>query len=369
MTNNVSINKCFSYDEIEVYNSLKKAMELVPPSNIKDKVVLLKPNLLTPKKNATAVCTHPVVVAQAVKIFLELGAKKVLVGESPATHASTQSAKQTGLFDAIINAGGEWVDFSESVIVQNPDGKLVKSFEFAKPFLEADIVVSIAKLKTHQLMAYTGAMKNLFGLMVGLKKAQSHFRFSERKEFSEFLTDLCIAAKPQYAIMDAIVGMEGPGGPGNGTPVQLNFLAASDNILALDWVCSSIVGYDPHLIVNLQDALERGIWLKNEKDICILGESIESVKPKSFKIVNQTTINVELRKHVPSFLYKLIEMGMVKTPRFVHKKCVRCGKCVEICPAKILTIDKKVLIDKPKCLHCFCCHEVCPVDAIKLKRF
>ncbi len=369
MTKNVSLTKCTNYDNDLVYESLRRAMELVPPPDVTNKVVLLKPNLLTPKRNDTAVCTHPVVVAQAAKIFLELGAKKVLVGESPATHASTQSAKQTGLLEAIENVGAEWADFSDSVMVQNPNGKLVKSFEFASPFTQADIVVSIAKLKTHQLMAYTGAMKNLFGLMVGLKKAQSHFRFSERKEFSEFLTDLCIAANPQYAIIDAIVGMEGPGGPGNGDPINLGFLAASDNILALDWICSTIVGYKAELIVNLADALERGIWLDNPQEIQVLGESIESVKPKSFKIVNQTTINMELRKHIPSFIYKVLELGMVKTPRFVHKKCIRCGKCVEICPAQILHIDKKVFIDKPKCLHCFCCHEVCPVNAIKLKRF
>ncbi len=369
MTNNVSLAKCAAYDEIEVYTSLQKAINLVPPPNVKNKVVLLKPNLLTPKKNDSAVCTHPVVVAQAAKIFLEMGAKRVLVGESPATHASTQSAKQTGLYDAITTVGAQWADFSESVTVANPDGKLVKSFEFASPFLEADIVVSMPKLKTHQLMAYTGAMKNLFGLMVGLKKAQCHFRFSERKEFSEFLTDLCIAANPQYTIMDAIVGMEGPGGPGNGDPVNLGFLAASDNILALDWTCAAIVGYKSELIVNLADALSRGIWLKNPEDIIVLGESIESVKPKTFKIVSQTTINVELRKHIPSFIYKLIELGMVKTPRFVHKKCIKCAKCVEICPAQILSINTKVCIEKPKCLHCFCCHEVCPVDAIKLRRF
>ncbi len=369
MTNNVSITKCPDYDESAVYEALRKAIDLVPPPSVQGKVVLLKPNILLPKKIETAACTNPIVVAQAVKIFLELGAKKVLVGESPATHNSTQAAKQIGLYDAITKVGGVWADFSQSIIVENPKGKLVKTFEFATPFLEADLVVSVAKLKTHQLMSYTGAMKNLFGLMVGLKKAQSHFRFSEKKEFSEFLTDLCIAAKPGYAIMDAIIGMEGPGGPGNGDPITLGFLAASDNILAIDWICSSIVGYNPHSIVNLADALERQLWLKDPEDICVLGETIASVKPKHFKTANKTAINVELRHHIPAFAYKIIELAMVKTPRFLHKKCIRCGKCVEICPAKILTIDKKVLIDKVKCLHCFCCHEICPVDAIRLKRF
>ncbi len=369
MTKNVAMKKCSDYNEQTVYEALKNAMELVPPPDVKDKTVLLKPNILRPKNPDAAVCTHPIVVKAAIKLFLERGAKRVIVGESPATHNSTQAAKETGMYDAVFEAGGEWVDFGGQIIVDSPNGKLVKSFDFASPFGEADVVVSVAKLKTHQLMAYTGVMKNLFGLMVGLKKAQSHFRFSEREEFSQFLTDLVIAANPEYAIMDAIVGMEGPGGPGSGDPVQLGFLGASDNILALDWICAELVGYNAHLIYNLQDALERKIWLDNPKEIIVLGEQLEDIKPKQFKIVNQTTINMELNKHIPKPLYKICEMIMLKNVHFNHKKCIKCGKCVEICPAKILKFEnKKVTIEKSQCLHCFCCHEVCPAEAIKLRR-
>ena len=142
-------------------------------------------------------------------------------------------------------------------MVQCPEGHSVKQFNFATALSKADVLVSIAKLKSHQLMAYTGAMKNLFGLVVGLEKAQTHYRFPNKQDFASYLTDLNIAAKPQYAIMDAIVGMEGPGGPGSGDPIKLGFLAASDNILALDWKCASLVGYNPHSIANLEDSLKR----------------------------------------------------------------------------------------------------------------
>jgi len=368
MTKTVALAKCATYDNQAVYEALQSAMSQVPPPDVQGKTVLLKPNILTPKKVEAAVCTNPVVVAVAIRLFLERGAKRVLVGESPATHNSTQAAKGIGMYDAVVQAGGEWADFSGQTIVNNPQGKLVKNFEFAAPFAEADLVVSIAKLKTHQLMVYTGAMKNLFGLMVGLKKAQSHFRFAERKEFSKFLTDLVIAANPGYAIMDAIIGMEGPGGPGSGDPVQLGFLAASDNILALDWICSSIVGYRPHLIENLKDAMERGLWLKNAEEISTVGATPTELKPESFRIVKETSVNMELSKHIPKWLYRFIELLMIKTPRFIHKKCIQCGKCVEICPAQVLTLEKKIHIEKSGCVHCFCCHEICPADAIKLKR-
>lgn len=371
MSNTVALVKCRDYIFEEVFASIKKMMELVPPPDVTGKTVLLKPNILYPKKPEMAVCTHPVVVGACVKAFKERGAKKIIVGESPAIANSTSAAKSTGMYDQVIQNGGEWVDFHEHTDVKCPDGKISKQFNFAIQFLEADLVVSVAKLKSHQLMAYTGAMKNLFGLMIGLEKAQQHYRFPNKEDFGAFLTDLNVAAKSGYAIMDAIVGMEGPGGPGSGDPIHLGFLAASDNILALDWKCSSLVGYNPHTIVNLEDALKRKIWLNSEKDIKVVGEKEASVKNTNFKIVKEPSAT--LQKMIPGFVNFLANKIFIRTPHISPKKCQKCGRCVQICPPHLLKLEGKqgtaVLTDKGKCLHCFCCHEICPFDAIKLKRF
>ncbi len=385
MTTTTALEKCQEYNFSDVYASLKKLVSLVPPPDVKGKTVLLKPNILSPKKPEFAICTHPVVVGAAVKIFVELGAAKVIVGESPAVASSISAARATGMLEQVENNGGEWAEFNTSVQVQCPTGKIVKVLDFAEPFTKADVVVSVSKLKTHQFMSYTGAMKNLFGLVVGLTKAKTHYRFSDKKDFSAYLTDLNIAANAQYAIMDAIVGMEGQGGPGNGDPVKLGFLAASDNILALDWVCSSIVGYNPYQIPNLKCALERGRWLKSPDDIKTVGCTPQELKPASFKIVKEASAAVTLQKMLPGFLNRMATLIFVKTPHFNKKKCIRCGRCLEICPPQILRFytDKKTVAsaetpnaqkfvaisDKSKCLHCFCCHEICPVEAIKLRKF
>lgn len=371
----VAIEKCGSYSFDEVYASVEKMMELCPPPDVKGKTVLVKPNMLSPKKPEAAICTHPAVVGAVVKAFTARGAR-VIAGESPATANSTAAAKIVGTYDAVINNGGEWIPFDESITVDCPDARIMKQFQFARAFSEADVIVSVAKLKTHQLMSYTGAMKNLFGMMVGLKKAQMHFIYPDKKSFSDFLVDLNIACKAQYAVMDAIVGMEGPGGPGNGDPVQLGFLSASSNILALDWICSKAVGYNPHNVMYLEAALNRGVWLEDEADIEVTGTSIEEVKPRSFKIVVDTA-TLRQSKIIPVWLYDFAERFFVRSPKFNVHKCINCGKCITICPPHVLSFDeeknkngmKKILINRRKCVHCFCCHEVCPEDAIKLVKF
>lgn len=373
MSCKVALQKCNEYDFDLVFKSVKKLFELVPPPDFKNKVVLIKPNILYPKKPELAVCTHPVVVGAVIKAFVEGGAAKVLVGESPAIANSTTAAKATGMYDQVINNGGEWVDFSESVSIVCPEGKFVTQFNFATPFTQADIVVSLAKLKTHQFMAYTGAMKNLFGLIIGLEKSRQHYVYPQRRDFGTFLTDLNIAANAQYAVVDAIVGMDGPGGPGSGNPVKLGFLAASDNILATDVACSSIVGYNPHNIVYLEDALNRKKWLNSFEEIQYLGENKEELQNmcKHFKIVSAPSPTLQMM--MPKFINFAAKKFFTKTPHFSPVKCKRCGKCVQICPAKIITLTGKngtaQMTDKTKCLHCFCCHEICSEAAIKLRRF
>ena len=371
MTKTVVLQKCAQYNFDDVFSCIKKMMELLPPPDVKGKVVLLKPNILYPKKPELAVSTHPVVVGAAVKAFLERGAEKVLVGESPAITNSTTAAKLTGMYDQVVYNGGEWADFHNAVTVSCPDGVAVKQFEFAEQFEQADIVVSLCKLKTHQLMSYTGAMKNLFGLVIGLDKAKKHYQFPNKEDFGNYLIDLNIAANADYAIMDAIVGMEGPGGPGAGDPVQLGFLAASDNVLALDWECASLVGYDPHKIVYLEQALQRGYWLKAANEIKTIGASVADCQSLDFKIVKDPVQT--LGGMLPKALDSIAKKYFIKNPHFNSRKCRSCGRCEQICPAHIINMEgpggTAQIVDKTKCIHCFCCHEICSFSAIKLRRF
>ncbi len=163
----------------------------------------------------------------------------------------------------------------------------------------------------------------------------------------------------------------GPPGPGGGDPIKLGFLAASDNILALDWKCSELVGYDPHAIMNLEDSLRRGLWFKSEKEITTVGTSESECRCTTFKIVKEPSET--LQKMMPAWLNFLATRILTKTPHFYASKCKKCGRCEKICPAHLIKMNGREntaqLEDPVKCLHCFCCHEICPAAAIKLKRF
>ena len=97
---------------------------------------------------------------------------------------------------------------------------------------EVDLIISLPKFKNHELVYFTGAIKNTLGLVPGFSKGKQHALHQDRSKFGEFLVDLNEAVTPDYFLMDGIMGMEGPG-PGRGFPVEIGLLFGSTNPLVL----------------------------------------------------------------------------------------------------------------------------------------
>lgn len=364
----VSIVRCADYVPAAVETAVREACDQAGFPDARGKSVLIKPNILKAAAPDEAATTHPTVLRAAIRYAKARGAARVLVGESPGFQAGNSAFRKSGLLEAAAAEGAEWVDFAESVQVEVPDGKIVRNFTIAKPAVEADILVSLAKLKNHTLMYYTGAMKNLFGCIPGLQKPQFHLRFPERRRFGEMLTDLNLALKCEFSIMDAIVGMEGPG-PGSGFPRDVGAILASRDPLALDRTACRIIGLEPDLVANLADALGRGAWIGSDEEIEIVGPRPEELLVEGWKHVPRDSSE---GRRMPHWAHNLL----VARPFFSRKRCTACGACVAICPAKALVIvpdhrarvSKSVEVDYAKCIRCYCCHEVCPSDAIAVKR-
>ncbi|HUX37362.1 MAG TPA: DUF362 domain-containing protein [Rectinemataceae bacterium] len=364
----VSIQRCASYEQGAVDAALRSACDAAGFPDASGKTVLLKPNILKGASPDQAVSTHPAILRAAIHYAKSRGAARVQVGESPAFQVGTAAFKKSGLLEAAAEEGAEWVDFLDAVQVENPQGKVVRNFTIARAAKEADILVSLCKLKTHQLMYFTGAMKNLFGCVPGLQKSQFHLRFPDRERFGQMITDLNLALRSHFSLMDGIVGMEGPG-PGSGYPRSLGLVLASRDPLALDMTACRTVDLDPHLVANLEDALGRGAWIGSEDDIELIGPSISEVAVNDWKHVSRQTSD----RKITSIFRNLA----VSRPFFSRKKCSACKACVTICPGAALDLvpdpaaraQKSVRVDYDKCIRCYCCHEVCADDAIVVRRW
>jgi len=367
----VSLQDCPSYENQDrVDTALALAADAAGCADPSGAVVLLKPNLLNASAPQRAATTHPAVVRAAIRYFKARGAARVLVGDSPGWQSMDLVGSASGILEATRSEGAEWAQFSESVSVAVPGARLVRNFELAKPVAEADLIVSLPKLKTHGLMYFTGAVKNLFGVIPGFSKSAFHLRFPGRQEFAIMLADLMLAVKPGFAIMDGIVGMEGPG-PNSGHPRQLGLVLASADCWSLDWVASTLIGYDPVTIPYIGLAALDGRYGFNPDRIQTSGEDPIARAPEHFELVKVLNNTDFFQRHLPGWLHGIVKNATVARPVFLDEPCVRCGGCIRICPAAALQFTEKhkaPTVDYQACIRCYCCHEVCPEDAIALRK-
>ncbi|MFB3888102.1 MAG: DUF362 domain-containing protein [Candidatus Bathyarchaeia archaeon] len=212
--------------------------EAVNASGLRNKRrILIKPNL-SHFEYVPGVVTSPELTAELVSLLRDTAAE-VVVGESDGFNYSCRAAfRQTGMADAVKKAGGTVMNLSEDRVVEVkfPDGAVKRLF-LPKTALDADAVVDLPLMKTHEFMLYSGAIKNLFGIVPSNRRIYLHPYLPEvfRRLYQVF--------KPQLTVMDARIGMEG-NGPTKGTPVQMGLVLTSNDALAMDVTAVRIMGFD-----------------------------------------------------------------------------------------------------------------------------
>ena len=365
MNNKIAVRKCNEYELHEVFDVISDIYKKTDGPDVKGKRVLVKPNILTDDDPAKCISTHPVVVEAMVR-FLQSKGATVMVGDSPAVHTQKFKGEKSGIFRVCETSGAKWIDFMADPIEKSlRKGKI----RIASVVDKVDLIISLPKFKNHELVYFTGAIKNTLGLVPGFSKGKQHALHQDRSKFGEFLVDLNEAVTPDYFLMDGIMGMEGPG-PGRGFPVEIGLLLGSTNPLALDMIASRIAGYEPLIIPTSRAAFFRKKWLQAENDILYDGPEISSIVKKGFnKIPISTTNNIALK-----FVMKRIKFlkKLEKRPVFIHENCTDCQKCVNICPVQaILPLSTKIahiVLSDNKCIRCFCCSEVCTDNAVEIRR-
>ena len=370
MDPHVALIRCPDYDTAAVEVAVRRAVDLlggmgrfVRPGQR----VLVKPNLLMPTDPDRAIVTHPAVVRAVVLLVHEAGGR-VLIADNPGVstihYAWRRAYERVGLAAVAAETGAE---LNTEVVAQQrpyPDGHLIKVVDTCTFVTDADVVISLPKLKTHDLMRYTGAVKNLFGTIPGLIKPGYHVKLQTTDQFADMLLDLAGFVRPALTVMDAVVGMDGDG-PSAGRPFPIGAVLAGADPTAVDVAAVALVGHDPLAIPTIAAALRRGWTTGRVADLDIVGDDLAALQVGGFQIPPGGQGNILPR--MPGFLHRWAARRMVARP-VVSERCIGCGVCIANCPAQtIAQVDDRARIDPAGCIYCYCCHELCPEQAIDLR--
>jgi uncharacterized protein (DUF362 family) len=251
----------------------------IPPRLVAGRRVVLKPNLVEPRRDAEHINTHPLLIQAAIELFRSLGAASVVVAEG-AGHVRDPYfvLEESGLLAPLAEGRAPFVDlnFAPVTTVDNR-GRWTKMprLVLPRPILDADIVVSMPKMKTHHWAGVTLAMKNLFGIMPG-----AYYGWPKNvlhgQGLVESILDINATVRPQLAIVDGIIGMGGDG-PIMGVPVGSRVVVMGTNMAAVDATCARIMGLSPESVPYLARAAG-AIGPIDEGRIEQRGETIASVR-------------------------------------------------------------------------------------------
>jgi uncharacterized protein (DUF362 family)/NAD-dependent dihydropyrimidine dehydrogenase PreA subunit len=373
----VAIVECSSYDPETVQDAVNRLVQLlggweafVKPGE----TIVIKPNLLMRKSPDEAVTTHPTVIEAAARSVINAGGKAV-VAESPGGPMNTRVLhwvyKGCGLTEAAARSGAVLNFNTAETTVKVPAGGILAGVTVLEEVARADGIVSISKLKTHGLTRMTGAVKNLFGVIPGLKKAEYHFRMPGAEEFSAMLVDVARAVSPRLHVIDAVTGMEGEG-PSGGEPVHIGLLLAGTCPFTLDLVAAALVGINAEEVPTIAVSIKRGYISGDITKARLLGDPVSlprlriRVPPKARDF---DLLKANSRGSLPGWLINSINRRLRPYPGFSQEICIGCGECSRICPAGAISMDKKIPSPElDKCIRCFCCQELCPQRAVKINR-
>lgn len=365
MNTRVAVRKCPVYDADQIQEIISDIYTTCGGPPVSGKRVLLKPNLLTDDRPEKCITTHPAVMEAMVR-FLQNEGATVMIGDSPAVHIRSFTPVKSGVADICARTGAEWMDFmkkSSTVKLQRGNIKVTSVIH------DADLIISLPKLKNHELVYYTGAIKNTLGLVPGFVKAAQHALYQDRERFGAFLVDLNEAIPQHFFLMDGIEAMQGSG-PAQGIPARTEVLIGSTNPLALDIIACTIIGYDPLTIPTNLIGLARGRWLESRDQIIYDGPEIDTLIRKEFiriPLANFKNIAVRFIRN-----RLLTVRRLQRRPVFLHDRCTGCRDCIKICPKNAIRMHEvktnHVVLTDSKCIRCFCCSEVCPANAVEVRR-
>lgn len=300
----VALARCRDYEPASVRAAVKEVVEHLGGWSAfarGGERLLLKPNLLKAAPPEQAVTTHPEVL-RAVALELRALGSEPFIGDSPAWGSFRRAVEKSRIADMARQEALPLEAFNQGRRVDNDEGQVYRHFIIDGAVLRADGLVNCPKLKTHEQLYMTGAVKNLFGCVTGKRKAWWHLKAGTYDNyFARMLVEVYQVLKPRLHIMDAVAAMEGRG-PSQGRPRPMGFVAASTDAVALDRVCLEIIGGEPEKLRTLAAAAELGVGQTDMARIRVVGEPVEALRVEDFSFPTLIPIGFSLPRVVKSTL-------------------------------------------------------------------
>jgi uncharacterized protein (DUF362 family)/ferredoxin len=314
--------------------------------------VIIKPNLLSPAGPETAVVTHPLVVRAAAEFVLSRGARP-FISDSPAMGSFERILNTGGFRQALSDLDVEFREFKTSVPVDI--GEPFGTIDVAEDAMNADVLINLAKLKTHSQMLLTLGVKNTFGCVVGLKKSKWHMRAGINRDlFARLLVLIHRSVNPAVTIIDGITAMEGSGPGKGGTPRQMGVLMGSDKAIAVDSAVCRMLGITADTLGTNRAATSLGMHgdpIRVDGDLPMVDEFVLP--------------HLSAAGFGPRSIQKFLRRHLLQRPAVDRLACTACGECVSFCPLGAVHFTERLLsFDYEQCIRCYCCVEVCPCGAL-----
>ncbi len=268
--------------------------------------IIVKPNLIA-KRFASQ--TNPILTVEIAKMIKQEGLD-VVIADSPAWASVEYNARHSGLLELANRYDIPVLQLDRPKTVDNAGGKYFRKLTISQDALEADAIINVAKLKTHQQVKLTGAVKNMFGCVSGKLKALWHFRATNSRDESKFpimIVETCAFMSPVFTIIDAIDAMEGYG-PISGNLRHIGAIIGSRNPIACDVVGAKLVDCDVDSLPILTAAKQLGFGPIDFDELELIGDDIDSICVSDFRFPELMPIRFSLFRVVKSIAKQMMLM-------------------------------------------------------------
>ena len=338
------------------------------PIDLKGKKVAIKTNALKGSDpDREAMVTHYKLIKAVVAKVETFSPSRIVVGDSVGTESYGNSEYVFRISRQKEAAGSYYRNLNRRMTVVQMEEPFKCKIALLKDVLEADVYISVPKMKTHGLTMISGAMKNNYGLLAGAQKSWFHYYSVDPKKFARVIVELFRIRPPDLVIMDAILAMEGDG-PASPETRWVNKVLASTDAVALDTVEAKIVGFTVADVPYLSIARELGLGKTDLDSIEVIGEA-STIQEYHRPILPESSYSYKAGVGSGRTSREFFRTRIAYRPIFSAEKCNQeCNACVEACPSGALTRELVApVLDPSKCMLCTACRESCDREAVQLK--